>query len=754
MGFIWSKIQHPGIFVPVGLPRDRLLQTIVQTMAKTRIYSTTINSEKEILHIMQNTIRPFLETPDDELEELRLLLAMFEVQTGIGPFSANEIRLGRGGHLLPFPLPRNDSIKAFKERLSGLKPSPLYGLPEEVLFNIPEKFTDEKVPWALPLRPHPDDWPQIEENVLERMKIWKSNVQRTDPIQIPAWLLSRNWWMYHHDTRHTGHASGFSSITSTSVGSMILNPPAPIPVDGTIVTIPSIVNGKIYVGTYNAPVVGGTLYKINLYTGAIEATFSVTQRSPAYAQGIGGSPAVVNGRVYFSNVPGRVYCVDAASLSLIWVTDLRNADPLHNQPVNNNFGGSNAGDCFSSPLVVNGKVYVGSGEGERDVFGFVFCLDANTGNVQWLYCTNQFNLASDNSPNVIPASTAVSDPLPPWASEFTINPDPPHRGASVWSSCAYDWVLNRIYVGTGNSRPDDPLPDEKYASGIISLDASTGAFKGFFQPDPADSYRGNDLDVDVPSSPTVVWRIGTRLIAIGSKNGSFFLLDPDTLAPIVRRQLLPRDASNNPLSGVDPHEGPGENYYGILGTAAVHYGLRRLFVGIGGYSGAIDSASTPFMRALDWDTLNDAWTTAVGADGVTRYTVPVPPMYTTPNEAGLSSPAVVNDVVFVSTSKPGLYALDAATGLCLWSAGGLPSPVGTTYVLGPAIYGNRVVIGAGNNVYIYSLPSIIPPYRPPDLLASWWDIIKHWPIPPPPPPPPPDSIIRENVPKMAFEGET
>jgi outer membrane protein assembly factor BamB len=83
--------------------------------------------------------------------------------------------------------------------------------------------------------------------------------------------------------------------------------------------------------------------------------------------------------------------------------------------VNNNFGGIDAGDCFSSPLVVNGKVYVGSGEGERDVFGFVFCLDANTGNVVWLFCTNQFNLASDNNPNVIPASAAVSNPLPSWA---------------------------------------------------------------------------------------------------------------------------------------------------------------------------------------------------------------------------------------------------------------------------------------------------------------------------------------------------
>ena len=96
------------------------------------------------------------------------------------------------------------------------------------------------------------------------------------------------------------------------------------------------------------------------------------------------------------------------------------------------------------------------------------------------------------------------------------------------------------------------------------------------------------------------------------------------------------------------------------------------------------------MRAVDWNTLADAWATA-GANPP-KYTVPVPPMYTTPGETGLSSPAVVNDVVFISTSKPALYCLDAATGACLWLAPG----IGTgSYAMGPAIYGNYVVVGIG-----------------------------------------------------------
>jgi glucose dehydrogenase len=268
---------------------------------------------------------------------------------------------------------------------------------------------------------------------------------------------------------------------------------------------------------------------------------------------------------------------------------------------------------------------------------------------------------------------------------------------------AYDWALDRVYVGSGNAQIGDfqPMPDALYGSGVLALDASTGQFRGFFQPSAADCYRPDDTDVDICGSPTVFVRGTQRLVGIGSKGGGYFLLDAATMAPVARRQVLPykNDDPTQPLMPIDMHMGPGENMFGVFGTAAIHYGLGRLFVGIGGYGGAIDTPSTPFMRALDWNTLDDAWATSVGGDGVRRYVVPVPPMYTNNGEVGLSSPAVVNDVVFVSTDKPGLYALDVICGLCLWSAPGLS----TGYVLGPAVYGNSVVVGSGPFVKVYSL---------------------------------------------------
>ena len=688
-GFVWAEIRRAGLYTALGLPRDLLLREALRAVARQRRFADD-DSPETLRAIIRSAFAPLLELPVEALQQLRRELAQLELQTSARTFSPHETQAAHGAHALPWPLPDDLTVIQFRERLRRLEP-PAAGFPEEELFFAPDTLDDPEPPWPLPL-PRPAPWP-----LPLPMWPWPPPWPLPRPIPWPpawlCWFLSRDWRMYHHDERHSGHASGCSAITSTSVGGMTLR--LSVPVDGPVITIPTIVQGKIYVGSSDAAGVGGTLYKIDLASGTVEHTFSVPQRFPAYSQGIGGSPAVVGGKVYFTAIPGQVYCLDAATFTLLWSVDLRNPDPAHNQPVQN----QSWTDSRSSPLVVGGKVYVGCGEGEGGAFGFVYCLDATTGNVIWLFCTNKFPGLADNQPNVIPTSAVGISPLP---APFTAHADPAEVGVSIWSSCAYDAALDRIYVGTGNALSGDfnPLPDAPYGSGVLALDAATGAFQGFFEPAAADCYRQDDTDVDICGSPTVFARGGARVVGIGSKGGGYFLLDAATMAPVATRQLLPYQFNNpaNPLPNVDPHTGPGENMYGVFGTAAIHYGLGRLFVGVGGYGGAIDTPTTPFVRALDWTTLNDAWPTTVGGDGVTRYTAPGP-LYANPGEVGLSSPAVVNDVVFVSTDRPGLYALSAATGLCLWSAGGL-SP---GYILGPAVYGNMVVVGSGSSIKVYSL---------------------------------------------------
>jgi outer membrane protein assembly factor BamB len=738
LGQLWAKVDRAGDYFAVGLPRDRFLGELLRQLAVERRLNGSSN-EGDARALTWRILNPILEFPPEEIDELREFLTRIELQTSPRNLKPSDLTMREGGHISALALPGGVSLQDLRKRIVSLRPSP-EGLPEEVLFYPPEALREGLPPWDILPRDLP--WRGIDHRLWEPLKFHL----RLNICTILPWLCSQDWWMYQHDSRHTGHASGASDIRSTTVSALYALPP--VSVDGPVISKPCIVDGKIYVGTGRQGGPGGTLYRINLATGAVEATRSTTGIAfYSWYQGIGGSPAITGGRIYFTGVHGKVYCIDATTFAPIWETDLKVANSGQNQPVNN----PNA-DCWSGPLVVNGRVYVGCGEGESSsTCGFVFCLNAVDGHVLWLFCTCKFSGPGDNQPNTVPTAVAAS-----WAASagFTVVSNPVETGCSVWSSCAYDSVLNRIYVGTGNSQyPHTSEPDELYGSGLLSLDAVTGQFRGFFQPTADDSYRPDDSDVDVPGSATVFTRSGQRVVAFGSKNGSFFLLDANTLAPLARRQLLPRIGGTGipgnrgaPISSIDPVGRPwNENKWGVMGTPALHSGLGRLFVGLGGYDGmnldagaGIDPTRSPFLRAVDWNTLLDAWPTTLGADNVSRYSAAKPPLYTS-LEVGLSSPAVVNDVVFVSTNKTGLYALDAGDGHCLWAATNLPSGA---FALGPAIFGNYVVLGAGDKIYIYKLGRswVRPSWWNDIMLVQGWQPPFPWPppiVPPIPWPPPP-----------------
>src|SRR5687768_9131508 len=175
-----------------------------------------------------------------------------------------------------------------------------------------------------------------------------------------------NWWMFHGDPAHTGEATG-STINSKSVSGLKLT--QSINVNGSILSTPAIVDGSVYVGLANsleaAAQNGGQFLKISLATGQTEASYvwsiDASEGDTHGFCGMGCTPAVVGGSVYFSAFNGKVYCLDQQTLALKWVTDCRYADLPHNQPVTNDFppppGPPPAkASGWSSPAVVNGRV--------------------------------------------------------------------------------------------------------------------------------------------------------------------------------------------------------------------------------------------------------------------------------------------------------------------------------------------------------------------------------------------------------------
>jgi outer membrane protein assembly factor BamB len=600
----------------------------------------------------------------------------------------------------------------------------------------------------------------------------KTEIRRRQALQTAAAAAAPDgWWMYHGDPAHTGYVAG-GNLNSTTVASASFQALFTLQLGGPVLSVPAISNGFIYVGLANAQAAqggnGGELHKIEIATGKTVATFewnlgSDTRDVHSFT-GMGCTPAVIGGRVYFGAFNGKMYCLDANTLKQLWVTDLRNADLPQNQPVTNTAGvaaGAPAAVIWSSPVVSadGANVYVGCGEGENpDLNSFVFCLDTATGKAKWIFCTNKFSATADNQPNHLP-SGVLSGSVPP---QYTpVSTTPLSMGCSVWGAIAYDAELNRLYCSTGNQQPEPndnwpgwpnwtpqsplseappfvpELPSPGYSNGVLSLDASTGAVKAFFQVPIESNYRPSDTDIDLGGAPTIHTLNGKKVVSVGCKNGSCFVLDAASLKLIKQRQMLPYHTDHSTIDTVDAHPSPdsndinphvpsamsdlipNENFSGVFNTGAVHPGQTggtnpfspRIFYAMGGpnyhnQSPGIDHESTPFMRAIDLSspTLDDAWPLDNGDPRRYTKTQIVDPvsqqqigMYASAGESGLSSPAIVNDVVFCTTSKVSIYAFSALDGTLLWhddlgaQTDGYNGGYG--YCLGPAIWRNYVVAG-------------------------------------------------------------
>jgi len=562
-------------------------------------------------------------------------------------------------------------------------------------------------------------------------------------------MATTNWWMFHGDTAHTGEVTD-SAINSCTVAK--LTNTFSIDVPGSILSTPAIADGYVYVGLANAAAdkkvptgIGGSMLKVNIDTGVTEGTFNwsidINERDSHGFAGMGCTPAVVNGFVYFIAFNGVLYCLKASDMTLVWQTNLRHDDPAQNQPVRNisNYGQeppTPQAAGWSSPCIYGGKIWVGIGEGENpDLYSFVYCLDASSGKVIWIFCTNQYSASANNQPNVLPLMKVPNPVKPPFTTNAQI---PVTLGCSPWSSPAYDPEIDVVYVTTGNPVPDGRLPSPGYSVGLLALKGATGDFVGFVQFPAKSSYRVSDIDVDVGGAPTLYKIDGRKVVGLGCKNGSYMICDAETLAIIAVRQMLPYMNDGTQIETVDPH-GPdtasdpnphctnaqsnatdAENFHGTYSTAAICSAQQKLFIGLGGNNyhficPGIDFQSTPFMRAMNWETLQDAWPLA---GDPAKYTKAAAAMYMNAGESGISVPAVVNDVVFMATTFVALYAFSAADGTLLWSdmtnfgqqTGGFNGGYG--YCMGPAIWGNYVVAGAlvtggtaGGVLNIYKLGS-------------------------------------------------
>lgn len=355
----------------------------------------------------------------------------------------------------------------------------------------------------------------------------------------PAAIGASDWPMYLHDEWRSAANPGESTLGPENAGA--LTKLWQYDTGGWIVAAPAVVDGVVYVGSWD-----GWMYALGASDGSLiwKTYLGVTVYPTCFpSAGITSSAAVANGVVYVGGGDDYLYALDAATGVILWQVDVSGTSPA----------GGNYN--YSSPLVYNGHVYVGTSG---------FC-DNPHGQGRLLKI-------SLNSHQIV--------------DEFKVVPDG-QIGGGIWTSPSVDSLTNTIYVTTG----DGPDPSQTIAESLIALDADTLDMIGYWRvplPDqPGDPDWGNSpILFDLPT--------GEQLVAATNKNGRVYAFDRSDVSagPVWQRQIA--------VSGDCPQCGQGSASSGTIGSGLLYMAGGNTTVGCVSASGSV-RALDPLTGAVVWE---------------------------------------------------------------------------------------------------------------------------------------------------------
>lgn len=454
---------------------------------------------------------------------------------------------------------------------------------------------------------------------------------------------------YLYGTGHTSYNAGATAITPSNAGQLApewkwLPPPSPNSPTTSLLASPTVVDGVVY-----QSVKDGYIFAIRksdqsvIWSRFLAINTPLPASNPSCGAGdyqgvistasVKTDPATGKLTVYVYAPDGFVYALDAATGDIVWKGKVYSPSTAVN-------------DYYSwgSPLVANGKVYVGiSSDCDNPLVpGGLVSFDQGTG-----------------------ASVAQ------WASTA-----PGQVGASVWRSPA---ALDdgSIVVTTGNAPNSSGQP--LYNESIVHLDPATLQLIDYWQVPP----HQQAFDSDFGASPTVfsatINGVSAPMVGACNKNGIYYAFRQSSFSagPVWQTRISV------------PYPGGAQE----CDAAATWDGTRLIEAGgapttIAGttYLGSIQSLN-PATGIPLWQTgLNG---TIVGSPTEDGGGVVAAPTYqtcssaTVPCVAGAGPPGMT-----------GVYLVSAATGAI---SGFLPTPLSPLFGQ-PVFVGDELILGAGSHL--------------------------------------------------------
>jgi polyvinyl alcohol dehydrogenase (cytochrome) len=428
---------------------------------------------------------------------------------------------------------------------------------------------------------------------------------------------------------------------------------------------PAIGWGTVFVGSQN-----GTVHAFDLDSGCAKWSF----RAGAEVR----TAIVIDAakkRLYFGDVLGRAYAVDAISGKELW---RRKVDEHPNATITGTptLGGGLLAVPVSSLEVTSAvdTAYVCC-----SFRGSVVALDPDTGEERWKTYTVP-------EPPALHGKTKLgTDILGP-------------SGAPVWNSPTYDARRNRFYFGSGENYSS---PADENSDALFAVDAATGRKVWQVQLTKGDAWNAgcmvgnancpveNGPDFDLASSAIIAPLAGGgQMIVVGQKSGMAYGISPDTGKVVWERRL--------------GHGGTqGGVHFGMAGEGSV------IYVPIVDMADTYDARVYPReqngagIHAVDAATGRILW--SARADNVCngrKYCDP-----------GISAAATAIPGAVIAGHLDGrLRGYDRRTGRVLWSVdttqpvrtiSGVMASGGSMSGPGAAVYGGKVVVNSGYGLYFH-----------------------------------------------------
>lgn len=201
--------------------------------------------------------------------------------------------------------------------------------------------------------------------------------------------------------------------------------------------------------------------------------------------------AISGDRLYMGTLDSKLVALDAKTGNVLWQSQIADPDQGYSETM--------------APVVVDGKVLIGTNGGEYGIRGFVKAFDANSGQLLWTFYTipdkgqegvwaTKDATGRDEHRNIDAEKKQLADKGGDFYKTL---------GGGVWMAPAVDRKTHTVFFVVGNPSPDlygaIRPGDNLYTDSLVAIDLETGQYKWHFQYVPHDVW-----DLDAVSSPILI----------------------------------------------------------------------------------------------------------------------------------------------------------------------------------------------------------------------------------------------------------